>query len=224
MNQDIKVKFCGMKTLKDLETCRMADYIGFIVGVPKSKRNLSISAVKSLIDKLPQNKKSVIVITDLTLIEPISSEIHPYIIQVHTKIDDLDSLLDLFEKLDQKYALTMGSSEHELLNGEILDHEISAKAEYIIIDSIAGKEISGGKGKPRNFQKTSEIISKYSDLHFLIAGGLKPSNIVEILQETHPYGVDVSSGIENYEGTKDKELVTEFINKIQSFNGEYINA
>ena len=61
-------------------------------------------------------------------------------------------------------------------------------------------------------------------LHFLIAGGLKPNNISSVLQETHPYGVDVSSGIENQYGIKDEKLVTEFMNKIHLFNGEYINA
>lgn len=224
MNQPIKVKFCGMKTQKDLEICNIADYLGFIVGVPKSKRNLTIPAVKSLIENLSKDKKSVTVITDLTIIEKISSEIDPDIIQVHTKIDDLDSLLNVFEKNNQRYALTIGSSRNDIINGEILDHEISSKAEYIIIDSIAGNEISGGLGKVRNFQKTSEIISKYTNLHFIVAGGLEPYNILGILQKTHPYGVDVSSGIENQEGIKDKELVTKFMNNVQLFNGEYINA
>lgn len=224
MNQPVKVKFCGMKTVKDLETCKMADFLGFIVGVPTSKRNLSIEKTKLLVSNIVEDKKSVVVTRDLGIVKTISKEIQPDVIQIHTKVDDLDALLDIFEKEQQGYALTIGCSDKEIINGQILTHDIATHSEYIIVDSIAGKNISGGSGIARNYLRTAEIISKYPNLNFLVAGGLKSTNILQILDETHPYGVDVSSGIENAEGRKDQNLVNEFVNKVNLFNREDYNA
>jgi phosphoribosylanthranilate isomerase len=44
----------------------------------------------------------------------------------------------------------------------------------------------------------------------IIAGGLTPENLPEVLK-LNPYGVDVSSGVERAPGRKDPKKVVEFL-------------
>lgn len=223
MVDNLKIKFCGMKNEQDIKACLHADYLGFIVGVPTSKRNVTLEQAKALTSSLKsKNKVSVAVTTDLTLLETISTKVKPDIIQIHTQILDIDAVQKILQKNNQRYALTIGCSETEILNEEVLNHELATKSEYIIIDSITNKTIAGGTGQTRNYSKSATIIQNYKNLHFLLAGGLKPSNILSVLYETEPYGIDVSSGIENANMEKDKQLVTQLLTNIELYNqGDY---
>jgi len=223
MAENIKIKFCGMKNEQDIEACLHADYLGFIVGVPTSKRNITLEQAKALVTRLKsKNKVSVAVTTDLSLLETISDKVKPDIIQIHTQIQDIEAVQKILQKNNQRYALTIGCSDTEILNEEVLHHELATNSEYIIIDSIANKTIAGGSGKVRNYSKSADIIKNYKNLHFLLAGGLKSSNILSVLQGTGPFGIDVSSSIENNKMQKDKQLVTELIKNIELYNqGDY---
>lgn len=46
---------------------------------------------------------------------------------------------------------------------------------------------------------------------FVLAGGLRASNVAEVVRTVRPYGVDVSSGIEREPGVKDPQLMREFV-------------
>ncbi len=66
----------------------------------------------------------------------------------------------------------------------------------------------GGTGKRCDWDKAAKVAASH---RVILAGGLSPDNVAEAVCKVHPYGVDVSSGVERTPGQKDPEKVAMFI-------------
>ena len=69
----------------------------------------------------------------------------------------------------------------------------------------------------------SGILADWSRLHglgtftrLMIAGGLRPSNVGDAVRRLHPWGVDVSSGVESAPGVKSPDLVKDFVEAVRT--------
>jgi phosphoribosylanthranilate isomerase len=49
----------------------------------------------------------------------------------------------------------------------------------------------------------------------LLAGGLTPNNVQEAIRQVRPYGVDVSSGVEERPGKKNHEKIHAFTQAVR---------
>ena len=99
--------------------------------------------------------------------------------------------------------------------GEESIQEALAAAEYvnyILLDSgnpnLAIKEL-GGTGRTHNWEISKSIVEKVGVPVFL-AGGLNPYNVAKAIQQVHPYGVDICSGLRT-DGKLDKKKLAEFV-------------
>jgi len=70
----------------------------------------------------------------------------------------------------------------------------------------------GGTGTLADWSRASELAKRQ---RLMLAGGLTPDNVADAIQQVHPWGVDVSSGVET-QGSKDKTLIEAFIRAVQS--------
>ena len=75
----------------------------------------------------------------------------------------------------------------------------------------------GGTGTPFHWQIAKAVASKFS---VMIAGGLTPENVCELMQLTQPWGVDVSTGVET-DGKKDIVKIKAFIATVRNFDLEH---
>ena len=66
----------------------------------------------------------------------------------------------------------------------------------------------GGTGHRCDWAQAALIAAQQ---RVILAGGLNPENVAEAVRQVHPYGVDVSSGVEKKPGQKDPEKVARFI-------------
>ena len=210
----IIVKLCGLRTIQDIDVCSQADYLGFIVDVPSSKRNLSIPQAKKLINKAKEYPlQTAVVTTSLPSAKKIATSIQPDIIQLHFVLPSHpEEVMSALE--GQKYALCLGVSPEGTLNENHLDNDLGRRAEYILVESIQGNDIVGGKGKVHNWSEATKIVQSYPKKTFLVAGGISSENFSDILTKTHASGIDIASSIENVNGDKSKELVDKLFRNI----------
>ena len=75
----------------------------------------------------------------------------------------------------------------------------------------------GGTGTPFHWQIAKAVASKFS---VMIAGGLTPENVCELMHLTQPWGVDVSTGVET-DGKKDLIKIKSFIATVRKFDLEH---
>ena len=74
----------------------------------------------------------------------------------------------------------------------------------------------GGTGTVFDWQKAAPIVERMKQVvRVVIAGGLNPTNVSEAIHTLHPWGVDVSSGVESKPGKKDPEKVRAFLSAVR---------
>ena len=74
----------------------------------------------------------------------------------------------------------------------------------------------GGTGEPFDWDSSFKTLSTIKTLgKLVVAGGLTPENVGEAMGILHPWGVDVSSGVEAKPGKKDPEKVRAFVKAVR---------
>ncbi len=82
-------------------------------------------------------------------------------------------------------------------------------SEYIMFDSPLPGSF-GGTGRQFDY---SLILEAGIKRKFLLAGGLTPDNVMDVVSRVGPVGVDVSTGVEMFPGKKDPRKVREFVTR-----------
>ncbi|MGA7078054.1 MAG: phosphoribosylanthranilate isomerase [Terriglobales bacterium] len=86
----------------------------------------------------------------------------------------------------------------------------------VLLDSSTAEK-PGGTGHAFDWERVQPwagIINSISKL--IVAGGLHPGNVQEAIHLLHPWGVDVSSGVESEPGKKDARKVRAFVEAVRA--------
>ena len=201
----VKVKICGITNLEDAlysAECG-ADALGFIF-YPKSPRFIEKTKAKEIISKLPPFITTVGVFVNES-IENIVNTIHECninIVQLHG-----DETPDYCSKLPVKTIKAIRVKNEDSLK-QIAEYKIST----LLLDAYS-EDSFGGAGKIFDWDLA---IKAKGYGRIILSGGLTLDNVREAIEKVKPYGVDVSSGVEEREGKKDKIKVREFIKRVRS--------
>jgi len=65
-----------------------------------------------------------------------------------------------------------------------------------------------GSGQTADWDAAAELAQR---LELILAGGLNPANVAMAIRRVRPFGVDVSSGVEDRPGIKNTELIEQFV-------------
>ena len=100
---------------------------------------------------------------------------------------------------------------------ELLDHlgdgqkKLGARSPVYLLDTLVEQKY-GGTGKVFAWEIAKKAITEYP---IIIAGGLHPENVGNVVANLRPWGVDVSSGVESG-GVKDVNKIKAFIQAVRS--------
>lgn len=179
-----RIKICGLYRPEDIAYVNQTrpDWCGFIVNFPKSHRSLTPDQVRVLRQNL-------------------SSAVTPIGVFVDQPVDLVAALLNngtisiaqLHGHEDQGYieALRAAAPGHPVWKafkirsvGDLAAANVSP-ADLVILDN------GYGGGECFDWSLAFGVTRPY-----LLAGGLTPENIPDAVSQLHPYGLDLSSGVE----------------------------
>ena len=200
-----KIKLCGIQKYEDIDVVNelLPDYIGFVFA-KKSKRFISYDMAKSLKKRLDKRVKAVGVF--------VNESIENIIYLVRNDIIDLiqlhgDEDREYISKL-KNYVNTPVIKAFRIQSKSDINNLYKEGSDFILLDAGAGD------GKTLD----ESILKDFKDDYFL-AGGLSSDNICEKINTLHPFGVDVSSGIET-DGKKDADKMRKFVKLVREVENE----
>lgn len=88
-----------------------------------------------------------------------------------------------------------------------------AAAQGLLLDAYV--EGYGGAGQQFDWS----LVPAGLPLPMVVAGGLTADNVGDVIAKLHPWGVDVSSGVELAKGIKDKDKIAAFIAAVRTADG-----
>lgn len=197
----IKVKICGITNIEDAKAAIEfgADALGFVF-YDESPRAITPDKARSVVAEIPPfiTTVGVFVNEKPETIDKISSFVGLNAIQLHGS--EPPEACDLSRKVVKAIRVK------ELSDLNLLSDYKDVSA--FLIDTFT-PDAFGGTGQVFNWDIAIEA-KKFG--HVILAGGLTPENIKEAIKKVSPYGVDVSSGVENdIKGMKDHSRLKLFI-------------
>lgn len=206
----MKLKFCGFKTLDDVEKAKNLniDAIGFI-HYPKSKRFVDVQTINQFTQLIPDDKEKVVIVVNpsKTTISDLITHTGITTIQLHG--DETLATINYIKQIAPQLKIIKALPAKDLatLQQSIIHYQQSV--DLFIIDTPS--EDFGGTGKVYDWS----ILKSFSDVEFLIAGGINLENIKKIEQlNLNHVGYDIASGIET-DGVKDSEKMYEIIEYVK---------
>lgn len=97
--------------------------------------------------------------------------------------------------------------------GDELTEPVGFGAAHWYLFDAASRSALGGTGTRFDWRLVRDL---GEEKPFFLAGGLSPENVGEAVRVVHPFGVDVSSGVESASGIKDHEKIRRFIEEVRS--------
>ena len=209
-----KVKICGIKEIKTIDVCiyNEIEYFG-LVFYKNSPRNLSLDHALKLINYV------------------ISKDIIPVGVFVNKSIQDLK---DIIKQTNLKHIQLHGDEDADYIN--LLKKKFEVKiiksvgiknkddfdkikkvlnADYFLFDYKPEiSELPGGNARKFNWSLLKNV--KISKPYF-ISGGINVNNVREIKKIIIPYGIDISSGVEEKLGIKSNKKITKLL---EMFNAQ----
>jgi len=228
----IELKICGLTTLPDLRVSESigADYVGMVVEVPYSRRNISRWVAQSLC-KAARTRPVLVVAThpphELT---EIACLCRPYALQIHGEespqemarlVEELSPQLEIWRGI----AIAPAGEDQPRSVGEslaLIEDLAQIGVRRIVLDTRVKGEM-GGTGVTCDWPTAAQIIAA-SALPVMLAGGLGPDNIVEAIRATGATGVDMATGVESSPGRKDPRKLRALVAALRRFSTNSGNA
>lgn len=196
----VKVKICGITNLEDalLAVDAGADALGFVF-CEASPRSVSPEQAACIIRQLPPFIQTIglFVNETLAMINQTADACGLDIVQLHGE-EAPQFCAGVKRRVIKALRVRDASS---------LKPMAAYRVSAFLLDAWS-PSAHGGTGLTFNWDIAAGAAARE---RIILAGGLTADNIAAAIRKVHPYGVDVSSGVEAAPGTKDAVKIKEFI-------------
>ena len=203
----VQIKLCGFRNIEDIifASSLNIDYLGMIFVKDMPRTIDTKTAIRAVSICKDNDIKSVGVFLNQSKdeISNILHEVDLDVIQLHGKenIDDYTAL-----NKDIIKTIHVSDNTYSQLSKLNLDQHT-----YLL--DATSTQMHGGTGNTFDWNVLKDLMCD----KLIIAGGLKPDNILDLLGKYTPKCVDVSSGIERKVGYKDHKLMSNFVEIIRTY-------
>ncbi len=205
-----KIKICGITNLDDaLAALKLGvDALGFVFA--ESPRKVTPDKVGKII-----------------------SEIAVPVLKVGVFVNEnIEKIQQIFERYDLDYVQLSGNENKDYVERLVLPSiKVFKVKDQSVLKEIPQYDLNlfmletfndgqyGGTGNIFNWDiaKEAKIFGRV-----ILSGGLTPENVFSALQQAEPYGVDVSSGVEESPGKKDKKKLEQFVKEVRRWDYQTI--
>jgi len=221
----VRVKVCGITTIEDARMVAEAgaDYLGVIVGIDVSPRQLTLEQARPICEQSPLPVVNLFFNREAEQISEAVSVLHPHAVQLLGQ-----ETPSLVRELTRTLTCEVWKSIHlppadrgEVDVTEQLERAralVDAGVRAVLIDTVvgaAGKDRRwGGTGQTNSWTAARKLVEAIPVPTFL-AGGINPDNARQAIEAVQPCGIDLCSGVEVTTGHKDPAKVRRLVQAVR---------
>ena len=209
-----KVKICGIKDISTIDCCieNEINYFG-LVFYSKSPRFINEALSIKLLDYAKNKRITPVGVFVNYNIEELKSFIEKTklnLIQLHGN-ENNDYIKSLKKNFNIEIIKSIGIKNTE----DFAKLESFSECDYFLFDYKPEElELPGGNAKRFDWS----LLKKFTiNKPWFLSGGLNINNIIEIKSNLFPYGIDISSGVEEKKGIKSLKKINDIMKKINEF-------
>ena len=217
----VKVKICGITSEEEINYLNSVKpaYAGFVFA--QSKRKINKDKAQKLCSNLLPNIKKVGVFRNQSIEEilEILNKVKLDVIQLHG-IENIDFIRKMREKTDDSIEIWKAVSIDSIdkiktYSREKWSYNHTDLTYKKLIDKYLIDGQNPGSGKSYSLDTLKKYLNKKSDcVDFFLAGGITPENVKKKVLEIKPYGIDVSSGVEDIDEKGQRKKSVDKIKKL----------
>ena len=204
------VKICGINSVEAADAVARAgaDLAGLVLH-PRSPRNLQPEQAAALATRLRDRLKVVVLVppdpADEALVAALTA-VKPDFVQLHG-LETPERVAAVRARFGVAVIKAFAVSDASDLDKAA---QFEDCADMLMFDAKppAGADREGGHGRVFDWQL---LRGRKFHRPWLLAGGLDPQNVARAIRSSEAPGVDVSSGVEDFPGHKNADLIAQFI-------------
>jgi phosphoribosylanthranilate isomerase len=201
----VKIKVCGLTDSSEAKAVAEAGVNAIGLVFAKSPRQIDPDRAREIVQNIPPMVQTVGVFVNESSekIRRIIDYCGLDLVQLHGE-ETPETCKHLAPRAIKAWRIRTRADIQDLL-----PYQEFVKA--FLLDAWSPK-VHGGTGETFDWSIAIDA-KKVLSRPIILAGGLRPENVARAVKQVRPWGVDVSSGVEDAPGKKNIDLVAEFIRR-----------
>ena len=211
-----RVKICGLSEIEPALAAieAGADFLG-IVFAP-SRRQVSPEQAKRMAESVHSSKNHPLLVG--VFVNAPTEEVNRIVGACGLDYVQLSGdeswqyCREIRKPLIKAIHVTEGQTSENIIAEIEKGRRLLGEKEFVCLLDTHSAAVYGGTGQVFDWRLAKDVSAHFQ---VMVAGGLTPDNVGQLVGEVQPWGVDVSSGVES-NGRKDISKIKDFIQKVRS--------